>query len=194
MKYKRAQLVTQFILLACCFLTRISLAQEASESCDKEYKKIAELFEKARRCEDIAQTSDCSVYQDEDVMLGCYRIVNSKYDLTLVKDAVRKYRQHCVPHEAECSAKPKKLMCADFECTDFIITSLNRSSVIEIAELTAKAQNRNLGTYNTPNVMYFKNSHNWSVFYTLKPPAPVGGHFTVQVDDKTGKAELWPGA
>jgi hypothetical protein len=65
--------------------------------------------------------------------------------------------------------------------------------ILEIAGEVAQQHSVNLSEYQTPSVEYDSENKKWLVFYVRKPPTPPGGHFSVSVDDTTGKAEFQPG-
>ena len=55
----------------------------------------------------------------------------------------------------------------------------------------ARAAGRNPDDYSDPQVT--RDGVSWRFFYQMKPPAPVGGHFSVDVDDQTGESRFIPG-
>jgi hypothetical protein len=72
---------------------------------------------------------------------------------------------------------------------------LTQEQVIRIAEETAKSEGYDLPKYNMTgcHYEYTVRDHSWTVFFSLKPPTPPGGHFSVWVDDRTQKARVMRG-
>ena len=86
---------------------------------------------------------------------------------------------------------------AGFGCTNLKRSQtrgakLHKAEVLRIAEVTAFSEKYDIRKYNITGCHYefTGKDHSWSVFYELKPPTPVGGHFMVSVDDLTRKATL----
>ena len=71
---------------------------------------------------------------------------------------------------------------------------LNEAEVLRIASQVAERDGRHLSDYKPPEAHYefTQKDKSWSVFFDGKVPMP-GNHFSVSVDDQTGKAQLFPG-
>jgi hypothetical protein len=75
------------------------------------------------------------------------------------------------------------------------LPKLSQTDVIRAASRAATDSGYKLTDYKEPEA-HFEFVHkdgSWTVFYVMKPPTPPGGHFTVWVDDKTGKTRVMPG-
>lgn len=72
---------------------------------------------------------------------------------------------------------------------------LEQDEVITIAKAKAEQEGFNLSKYDLKGCYYefTRKDRTWTVFFELMPPTPVGGHFQVWVDDKTGKTTLMRG-
>jgi hypothetical protein len=72
---------------------------------------------------------------------------------------------------------------------------LRQDAVITIAKARAVQEGFDLTKYDLKGCHYeFRHKdHTWTVFFELKPPTPLGGHFQVSVDDKTKKTTLMRG-
>jgi hypothetical protein len=63
---------------------------------------------------------------------------------------------------------------------------------VQIAERLATRHGYKLSDYQSPQVLAGDASH-WMVYFEMKPPTPVGGHFHVLIDRVTKKVTLIPG-
>jgi len=71
---------------------------------------------------------------------------------------------------------------------------LTKVEAIDIAREAAEREGRNLSEYKEPVARYefvYKDK-TWDVFFDGKVPMP-GNHFSVEIDDQTGKTRLLPG-
>lgn len=68
------------------------------------------------------------------------------------------------------------------------------AEAIRIAEQAAEHDGRHLSDYKSPEAHYEYTQKNksWWVFFDGKVPMP-GNHFSVTIDDQTGKTQLMPG-
>ena len=71
---------------------------------------------------------------------------------------------------------------------------LTTGEAIRIAQETATREGRKLSDYRQPEAHYefVQTNKTWSVFFEGKARIP-GNHFSVEIDDLTGNAQLWRG-
>jgi hypothetical protein len=72
---------------------------------------------------------------------------------------------------------------------------MSQTDVVRAASRAAAQAGYKLTRYKEPEAHFefVRKDGSWTVFYTMKPPTPVGGHFQVWVEDKTGKTKVMPG-
>ena len=75
------------------------------------------------------------------------------------------------------------------------VTRMSQAEVVRVSAGAATDAGYKLADYKEPEAHYefVRKDGSWTVFYTMKPPTPPGGHFTVWIDDKTGKTQVMPG-
>ena len=80
-------------------------------------------------------------------------------------------------------------------CATGAKAQLTRDEVIEVAKAAAQVEKFDLAQYDMTGCHYefTRKDQTWTVFFTQKPPTPLGGHFLVWVDDRTKKATLMHG-
>ena len=80
-------------------------------------------------------------------------------------------------------------------CARSTSTRLSQPEVIQIASRAATDAGYKLERYKEPEAHFefVRKDGSWTVFYTMKPPTPPGGHFQVWVDEKTGKTQVMKG-
>jgi acid phosphatase class B len=69
---------------------------------------------------------------------------------------------------------------------------MSQEQVIEVAKAFAIKEGKNLSEYQESSARYDETHGEWSVFFDGKPKSGVyivGNHFSIEVDDKSGKAE-----
>jgi len=72
---------------------------------------------------------------------------------------------------------------------------MSQQEVVRAANRAATDAGYKVADYKEPEA-HFEFVHkdgSWTVFFEQKPPAPLGGHFLVWVDDKTSKTRVMPG-
>jgi hypothetical protein len=74
-------------------------------------------------------------------------------------------------------------------------TRMSRYDVVKAANSAAIKAGFMLDEFGPPTVRYELTGQDktWTVFYTQKPPTPLGGHFLVIVEDQTGKTQVMRG-
>jgi len=72
---------------------------------------------------------------------------------------------------------------------------MSKTDVVRAAGRAATEAGYKLEGYKEPEAHFefVRKDGSWTVFYVMKPPTPVGGHFQVWVNDKTGKTRVMQG-
>ncbi len=72
---------------------------------------------------------------------------------------------------------------------------MSQDDVVKAANSAAVNAGYALAKYGVPKAHYefVRKDKTWTVFYTMKPPTPPGGHFQVWVEDQTGKTQVMRG-
>ena len=72
---------------------------------------------------------------------------------------------------------------------------MSRASVIQVANHTAEAEGFNLEHFEMPDASFESDYHDhmWTVLYIRRDVPPIGNHFWVVVDDRTGGTSILKG-
>jgi hypothetical protein len=76
------------------------------------------------------------------------------------------------------------------------VRAISKAEARSIAERKGREAGYDVNVYRVTQIELEEEGSfkgHWSVFFEHAPPAPVGGHFTVYVDERSGEAKLFHG-